>query len=324
LKANDIYERIRNEVHSTIIGYDEILEDYVICLSAGGHILLEGVPGVAKTTLAKTISGVIGLSFKRIQFTQDLLPSDITGHYFFNQKKQEFEFRKGPVFANVVLADEINRAPSKTQSALLEAMEEKQVTVEGNTFGLQEPFMVIATINPIEHEGVYTLPEAQLDRFMIKSKMGYLPIEQELDMLSLKNRAWKEGKSGSVNMEIFPHLLSEIKACHADEVVLTYIRDIIVETRKDESLSIGASPRAGELLLYASKAKAILAGRSYVIPDDVKAMARKVLPHRMILNLESELEGATTAVILERVLNRIPVLKRPQTPHQHRSVARGA
>jgi len=322
MKAVELYRAVKDEVHRSVIGYDEILEDFLICLSAGGHILIEGVPGVAKTTLAKTMAQTIGLSFKRIQFTQDLLPADVTGHYFFNQKAQEFEFRKGPIHSNIVLADEINRAPSKTQSALLEAMEERQVTVEGNTFRLESPFMVIATINPIEHEGVYALPEAQLDRFMIKSRMDYLPQDQELMLLSHKNKAWKDPGAQRQVQDLFPQLLKEIRECNAEDPVLAYIRDIVVETRKDETILVGASPRAGELLLYASKAKAILSGRNYVVPDDVKSMARKVLPHRMILNLESELEGTSTYMIVERILNRVPVLRK-QTP-MTRTVARSA
>jgi MoxR-like ATPase len=312
MRAEEIHRNVRAGVQENIVGYEEIVTDFLICLSTGGHILLEGVPGVAKTTLAKTISGSLGLAFSRIQFTQDLLPADITGHYFFNQKKQEFEFRKGPIHANVVLADEINRAPAKTQSALLEAMEERQVTVEGTTFKLDAPFMVIATINPIEHEGVYNLPEAQLDRFMIKSKMDYLPLEKELDMLSMKNLHWKDPRPGKGGQPVYQDLVSEIRLCHADELVLTYVRDIVVETRKDPSILVGASPRAGELLLYASKAKAILSGRPHVIPDDVKSMARKVLPHRIIMNLENELEGMTTNMIVERILNRVPVIQRPE------------
>jgi MoxR-like ATPase len=312
MKAIDIYDGVRRTVHENIIGYDDIVEDFLVCLSAGGHILLEGVPGVAKTTLAKTISETLGLKFSRIQFTQDLLPADITGHYYFNQKKQEFEFRKGPVHANVVLADEINRAPSKTQSALLEAMEERQVTVEGTTFKLDSPFMVIATINPIEHEGVYTLPEAQMDRFMVRSQMNYLPQEKELEMLSLKNRNWKDLKVAPRGSPIYPDLAAEIRQCHADELILTYIRDLVIETRKDPNITLGASPRAGELLLYASKAKAIISGRQHVVPDDVKSMARKVLPHRIMLNLENEIEGMTQYMVIERVLNRVPVVQRPQ------------
>ncbi len=305
----EIFRRVKEETSRVIIGYEDIVEDFLICLAAGGHILLEGVPGVAKTTLAKTVSQLVGLNFKRIQFTQDLLPADITGHYFFNQKKQEFEFRSGPIFANVVLADEINRAPSKTQSALLEAMEEKQVTVEGTTFKLHEPFLVIATINPVELEGVYTLPEAQLDRFMIKGKMDYLGKDDELKLLDLKNRQWRGADVEGVRDEVFSILRKEARDCRADPSILRYIRDIITETRTDDKVVLGASPRAGEQVLYASKASAILHNRDYVIPDDVKNVVGKMLPHRLSLSLDSELEGISADLVVEELLDRVEVVK---------------
>jgi MoxR-like ATPase len=308
-RSKEIYERAKAETSKVIVGYEDIVEDFLICLSAGGHILLEGVPGIAKTTLAKTISEVVGLSFKRIQFTQDLLPSDITGHYFYNQKQQEFQFRKGPIFANVILADEINRAPTKTQSALLEAMEEKQVTVEGTTFKLEEPFLVIATINPVEHEGVYTLPEAQLDRFMIKGLMDYLPSKEELRFLALKNKNWRTRKHVPLTEKIYPIMVQEIEECRADVSILTYIRDIIQATRTDDQIILGGSPRAGEQVLYASKAAATISGRNYVIPDDVKGVVRKMLPHRITLSLDSELEGISPENVIGRVLDRVEVVK---------------
>lgn len=308
-RSAEIFRRVKEETSRVIIGYEDIVEDFLICLAAGGHILLEGVPGVAKTTLAKTVSQLVGLNFKRIQFTQDLLPADITGHYFFNQKKQEFEFRSGPIFANVVLADEINRAPSKTQSALLEAMEEKQVTVEGTTFKLHEPFLVIATINPVELEGVYTLPEAQLDRFMIKGKMDYLGKDDELKLLDLKNREWRGADVEGVRDEVFSILRKEARDCRADPSILRYIRDIITETRTDDKVVLGASPRAGEQVLYASKASAILHNRDYVIPDDVKNVVGKMLPHRLSLSLDSELEGISADLVVEELLDRVEVVK---------------
>jgi len=311
--SQGIYESVKKEVGKNIIGYHDIVEDFLVCLSAGGHILLEGVPGVAKTTLAKMISLSTGLSFSRIQFTQDLLPADITGHYYFNQKNQEFEFRKGPIFANVVLADEINRAPSKTQSALLEAMEEGQVTVEGKTFHLKEPFLVIATINPIELEGVYNLPEAQLDRFMIKGKMDYLEKNEELHMLSLKNRDWKRQKVSPVGKDVYTQMRYETERCHADISILQYIRDIVIATRNNELIVLGASPRAGEHMLYASKAHATIHGRNYVIPDDVKYAASKLLPHRLSLSLDSELEGLSKESIVGKVLEGVEVVKRDRS-----------
>jgi MoxR-like ATPase len=304
--SQEIYSKV---VGNSIIGYREVIEDFLICLSSGGHILLEGVPGVAKTTLAKAMSMATGLKFSRIQFTQDLLPSDITGHYYYNQKEQLFEFRKGPVFANVILADEINRAPSKTQSALLEAMEEKQVTVEGNTFNLEEPFLVMATINPVELEGVYSLPEAQLDRFMIKGQMDYLPEDEELEMLKLKNKGWRNIDVKRVGGDIFTVLQREIRKCHAGSSILRYVRDIVTATRGHEMIVLGASPRAGEQMLYASKAHAIIAGREFTIPDDVKYSARKLLPHRMTLSLDSELEGMTASMVIEEILGSVEVVK---------------
>lgn len=309
-RSAKIFNKVKEGTSRVIIGYEDIIEDFLICLAAGGHILLEGVPGVAKTTLAKTMSQLVGLHFKRIQFTQDLLPSDITGHYFFNQKKQEFEFRSGPIFANVVLADEINRAPSKTQSALLEAMEEKQVTVEGTTFKLHEPFLVVATINPVELEGVYTLPEAQLDRFMIKGKMDYLSKDDELKFLNLKNTDWRWSDITVINDEVFSILRQEVLECRADPSIVRYIRDIISETRTDEKVVLGASPRAGEQVLYASKATATLSGRDYVIPDDVKRVVGKMLPHRLSLSLDSELEGITAELVIEKILERVEVVQR--------------
>jgi MoxR-like ATPase len=304
----EIYRTVKEGTSRVIIGYEDIVEDILICLAAGGHILLEGVPGVAKTTLAKTVSEITGLDFKRIQFTQDLLPADITGHYFYNQRTQEFEFRKGPVFSNVVLADEINRAPSKTQSALLEAMEENQVTIEGTTFPLQEPFLVIATINPVELEGVYTLPEAQMDRFMMKGKMDYLDKGEELNLLKLKNRQWKNRNVDPMTGDTYSVLKKEIQHCRADEMILRYIRDIIFETRSDDSIILGASPRAGEQMLYAAKASAVLSGRDHVIPDDVKKISMKMIPHRLTLSLDSELEGFSPELVMERLLKRVKVV----------------
>lgn len=300
----DQFDRVRSEISKVIVGYDEVVDDFLICLITGGHLLLEGVPGIAKTTLIKTFTEVLGLDFERIQFTQDLLPSDISGHYYYNQKKGEFELRKGPVFAQILMADEINRAPPKTQSALIEAMQENQVTIDGNTFELPKPFFVIATRNPIETEGVYPLPEAQLDRFMIKSNMNYLPKDEELEMLHLKNR--------STNVEIEPvgnNIGKEVTGLHKDvytsEAVLKYIRDIILETRSIDELVLGASPRAGEQLLYASKANAVLDGRDYTIPDDVKRLVTKVLNHRVLLSVDAELEGLAEEDIISDIVENM-------------------
>ncbi|MFO8050829.1 MAG: MoxR family ATPase [Thermoplasmatota archaeon] len=311
-ESQRIFNKVLEETSKVIIGYEDIVEDFLICLSAGGHIILEGVPGISKTTLAKTIATVVGLRFKRIQFTQDLLPTDITGHYFYNQKQQEFLFRPGPIFANLVLADEINRAPSKTQSALLEAMEENQVTVEGSTYELKEPFMVIATINPVELEGVYTLPEAQMDRFMMKSQMGYLSSDMELNLLRLKNVGWKDQKANRIEEDVFSILRKEIRACRADDTILTYVRDLVKRTRNDNNVVLGASPRAAEQIIYASKGSAILDGRAYVLPDDVKKVFRKMVPHRVSVALDAELEGKSPENVVEEILASVPVVASPK------------
>jgi MoxR-like ATPase len=299
---------VKTEIGKSIIGYEEQVEDFMICLLTEGHLLIEGVPGVAKTTLSKALASVCGLSYRRIQFTQDLLPADITGHYFFNQRNGEFEVRKGPLFADLVLADEINRAPPKTQSALLEAMQERQVTIEGNTFELPNPFTVIATLNPIETEGVYPLPEAQIDRFMIKSKMDYLTKEKEIDILKLKSAP-----------ELLPQMVlardaildmrSDIGGVHTHPSILDYVEGLSRATRELDELELGLSPRGAIHLLHTSRALAYLHGRSYVIPDDVKFMAHKVIDHRLILSPEAELGGMTKGGITESILTSVPVPK---------------
>lgn len=295
------FDEVRKNVGKVIVGYEDVVDDFLICLMTKGHLLLEGVPGIAKTTLIKTFTEAVGLNYERIQFTQDLLPADISGHYYYNQKTGKFDLRKGPIFAQVLMADEINRAPPKTQSAMIEAMQEKQVTIEGNTFSLPDPFMVIATRNPIETEGVYPLPEAQLDRFMIKSDMSYISKDKELDMLRMKNNSSIE--SVEKVADGFGHdIIGLHDQVHVSEPILKYIRDIIIETRNLEDLLLGASPRAGEQLLYASKARAVLNGRDYVIPDDVKSISHKVLNHRLILSIDAELEEMSKWDVIEEIL----------------------
>jgi len=297
------FEAVKSEVEKVVVGYEEIVEDFLICLLTGGHLLLEGVPGIAKTTLIKAFTRTMGLEYERIQFTQDMLPADIIGHYYFDQKTSSFELRKGPIFAQVVMADEINRAPPKTQSALIEAMQERQVTIEGTTIELPEPFFVIATKNPIETEGVYPLPEAQLDRFMIKADMTYLPSDQELDMLKMKNRG-NDDEVGvnSLGKDFGLQLYKIHEKVHVSKEILEYIRNIVIKTRSIEDLALGASPRAGEHMLYASKAMALIEGRDYVIPDDVKKISRKVLPHRLLLTVDAELEDIRTIDIVNQIL----------------------
>jgi MoxR-like ATPase len=299
---------VRTEIGKSVVGYTDQIEDFLVCLFSNGHLLIEGVPGVAKTTLAKAFAAVCGLSYKRIQFTQDLLPADLTGHYFYNQRTTEFEVRKGPLFADLVLADEINRAPPKTQSALLEAMQEQQVTIEGNSFELPLPFMVLATLNPIETEGVYPLPEAQVDRFMIKSTMDYLDQKQEVDILRLKNAPQIEPKIVLAKDAVIS-MRDEIVEIHAHPSILEYIESLTRATRDVEELDLGLSPRGAIHLLQTSKAHAYLRGRTYVIPDDVKALAHKVIDHRLILSPEAELGGMTRSGITDSILSSVTVPK---------------
>jgi MoxR-like ATPase len=298
---------IREQIGRVVVGYENVVDDLLVCLIAKGHLFMIGVPGIAKTTLAKTFSESTGLSWNRVQFTQDLLPSDILGHYYFNQKNNTFELRRGPVFGEIILADEINRATPKTQSALIEAMQERQVTIEGSTFPLPEPFLVIATKNPVETEGVYPLPEAQLDRFLYSVQMDYLPTEQELKMLHQKNDI-------NVNNEVSLDPISNVKdlvdrhhQVYADKSIVTYIMNIINETRNNNQILMGASPRAGEHMLYAAKAYALIHGRDYVIPDYIKYIAPKILRHRLILSTESEFEGISIEKLIDDIISSIEI-----------------
>jgi len=299
---------VKAEVGKTVVGYDDQIEDFLICLLTQGHLLIEGVPGIAKTTLAKAFSSVCGLSYRRIQFTQDLLPADITGHYFYNQKTGEFEVRKGPVFADLVLTDEVNRAPPKTQSALLEAMQERQVTIEGNTFDLPVPFMVIATLNPIETEGVYPLPEAQIDRFMIKSTMDYLDEKREMDILKMKS-VMERKPSMALSRDAILDMRDDIDEVYAHPSVLQYIETIARATRALDELDLGLSPRGAIHLMQTAKAHAYLHGRTYIIPDDIKDMAHKVIDHRLILSPEAELGGMTRGSLTDSILSSVAVPK---------------
>ncbi len=307
-KVSKICAQVKKEIGNVIVGYEDIVDDFLVCLIAKGHLLIEGVPGIAKTTMAKTFSGITGLAYKRIQFTPDLLPADIMGHYYFNQKENRFDLRKGPLFSQLILADEINRASPKTQSALLEAMEERQITIEGNTFKLPETYMVIATLNPIETEGVYRLPEAQLDRFMYKVVMDYISEDDELKILFRKNHE-SDVPVKSIDGGFISQLSASYKKVYADKSILKYIRDIIIETRNRKELVLGASPRAGEHMLYAAKAHSLVNGSSYVIPDHVKKVAPKILNHRMLLSMDSELEGVTIDKVIDDTLDKVEVPK---------------
>jgi len=299
-------EQIKSVVGKVVVGYEDVVDDLLVCLITQNHMLMLGIPGIAKTTLAKTFSAVSGLSCSRVQFTQDLLPSDIIGHHYFDQKTSSFQLRLGPVFTEIMLADEINRSPPKTQSALIEAMQEKQVTIEGTTLPLPSPFLVIATKNPIETEGVYPLPEAQLDRFLYRVSMDYLKPELELEMLQRKN----DNTSNSVRVvgrDAVKSLIGLHHKIYTDKSILNYILSILEETRHTDKVVLGGSPRAGEHLLYASKAYALIHGKEYVIPDDVKAVTPKVLGHRLLLSAESELEGLSTEKVIDDILRAVEV-----------------
>lgn len=303
--------QIKEEVQKVIVGQDEMIDSLLIGLLCEGHILLEGVPGLAKTTTVNTLAKTLGLGFKRVQFTPDLLPSDIIGTEIYDPKNNEFRVKKGPIFTNLLLADEINRAPAKVQSALLEAMQERQVTIADETFPIQRPFLTLATQNPIEQEGAYSLPEAQLDRFMLKVVVGYNTKEQEVEII---NRV-SEGKFEEVSVVVTPAdmelLKEEMKAVHIDEELKTYIVNLIFATRNpadfgleelEEYIQYGASPRASINLFNASKAYAYMRGRDFVTPVDVAMMAKDVLRHRVIMTYEAEAEGVTSEEVIEKVL----------------------
>ena len=304
-----IASEIMNEVNKVIVGKNQILENIFIALMCDGHVLLEGVPGVAKTHMAKTFAQTLGCTFKRIQFTPDLLPSDILGTYIFDQKTGEFSFREGPVFANIVLADEINRAPPKTQSALLEAMQEKQVTIEGVKHLLPKPFMVLATQNPIEQEGTYPLPEAQVDRFLFKLNVDYPSDEEEVEILKRRTELGNENVKSIASPEILVRMQQIVRSVYVAPEIMEYIRDIVIRSRRNPQILLGGSPRASIVLMEGAKARAALNGRDYVIPDDVKAIAQQSLNHRLILRPEAELEGVSVNRIIASIIgeNEIPV-----------------
>jgi len=304
-----------NEIRRRLIDAGLLIEkEYEIrmliaCLLAEGHALLEGVPGVAKTSMAKAVARLLDLEFKRIQMTPDLLPMDIIGFYVYDQKTGEFRLRKGPIFTNILLADEINRASPRTQSALLEAMQERQVTIEGVTYRLPRPFMVIATQNPIEMEGTFPLPEAQLDRFLVKIETGYPSPKGFRDLLKRIDQIEQglEELKPVVSRNDVVEAMKAVSAVRVDDDVIDYIASIVEATREHPAVKLGASPRAGIAILRLARAWAYLDGRNYVIPDDVKAVAPAALIHRIILRPEYELEGVTTSRVVEDVLKKVPV-----------------
>ncbi|MFX1578615.1 MAG: AAA family ATPase [Promethearchaeota archaeon] len=296
---------IIRECSRIIVGKEDILRDVLIAFLSDGHVVLEGVPGIAKTYMARTFASILGCAFKRIQLTVDTLPADLLGSNVFNQRTGEFWFRKGPVFSNLVLADEINRCPPKSQSALLEVMEERQVSIEGVTRKLPRPFLIIATQNPVEQEGTYPLPEAQLDRFMFRLILDYPTDADEAEVIRRKHL----GEASDLNVLADPasmvRMQNTCRTVFLEEDVINYIRDIVVRTRNDPQILLGGSPRASLVLMNASKARAAMLGRDYVIPEDIRRLSVQTLNHRLILKPEAELEGLTVSRVVTKILGEV-------------------
>jgi MoxR-like ATPase len=313
VSAREAVLRVREEIAKAVVGQDGAVSGLVAALLVRGHVLLEGVPGVAKTLLVKTMAATLALDFKRVQFTPDLMPSDVTGQVIFEQRDGSFRFRQGPAFTNLLLADEINRTPPKTQAALLEAMEERQVSVEGQAHRLPDPFLVVATQNPVEYEGTYPLPEAQLDRFLFKLVVGYPSPEQEQEVLARHDAGMDPHDLGTLGVRAVAGAQDlaegrkEVGGVPVEPRVQAYIVAIAWATRESPSLALGVSPRGATMLLHAAKAWAWLAGRQYVTPDEVKAMAKPTLRHRVQLRPEVELEGVTADGVLDGILASVPV-----------------
>jgi MoxR-like ATPase len=301
-------ENISNNVDNVILGKRQEIQTTLLALLCEGHLLIEDVPGVGKTMLARAIARSIGCSFRRIQFTPDMLPSDVTGVSVFNQKTREFEFRPGPIMAQIVLTDEINRATPKTQSALLEAMEERQVTVDGTTYPMARPFLVLATQNPIEYEGTFPLPEAQLDRFMLRITLGYPDVEHEMHMLDTQRQAHPIDQLQQVvvieDLQAAQRIVTEV---YVDDLIKEYIVALVNATRKHPDIYLGASPRGSLALYKTTRARAAVLGRDYVIPDDIKAMADPALAHRMIVSPSARIKNVDSRAVLKEILDSVPV-----------------
>ena len=300
-------ENTQASVKQVVVGLEFVTDQLLMALIAGGHVLLEGVPGTAKTTLCRTFSTVLGIHFERVQFTPDLLPSDVTGTQVLDRQSSDFVLRKGPVFCQLLLADELNRAPARTQSSLLEAMQERQVTIEGKTLPLPEPFLVLATQNPIEQEGVYRLPEAQLDRFLFRVHVGYPERNQEIDMLDLHSRQ-AVSLSSVTGAEEIVSIQRQLDEVYATRELKAYIVDLVRQSRNQTDLLLGASPRAAINLMKAGRAHALLHGRGYMTHEDVQAIALPVLGHRLILRPESEMDGKSVQGVVQQIIQSVPVL----------------
>lgn len=310
-KLREAVAKIKTEMGKVIIGQQDMIELLIISILADGHALIEGVPGVAKTVTAKLLAKTINVDFSRIQFTPDLMPSDILGTAIFNVKTSEFEFKKGPIFSNIILIDEINRAPAKTQAALFEAMAERQITIDGTEYEMAPPFLVFATQNPIEQEGTYRLPEAQLDRFLFKIKVGYPSLEEEVQILESKhNQKSKDVESlieSVLSAKEIAEYQSTIREIIIEDTLMEYIASIVDNTRTNANLYLGASPRASIALMNASKALAAISGRDFVTPDDIKKVAVPILAHRIILTPEREMEGFTAEKVVHQIIESIEV-----------------
>jgi MoxR-like ATPase len=305
------FAKVKEDVGQIIVGQEKMIELLLVAILSNGHVLIEGVPGVAKTLTAKLLAKTLDLDFNRIQFTPDLMPSDILGSSIFDLKKSEFEFKKGPIFSNLVLIDEINRAPAKTQAALFEVMEERQITIDNHTFIMDKPFLVFATQNPIEQEGTYRLPEAQLDRFLFKIQLEYPTAAQEVELLQREHNLQNKDKIAQISASIskqhiidFQHLTKQIIV---ESKLIEYIAKIIIQTRENSFLYMGASPRASIAILNASKGLAILRGRDFVTPEDIKEVAIPILNHRVVVAPEREMEGMTSNDIIQQILDTIEI-----------------
>ena len=310
-KLRDAVTQIKLEIEKVVVGQPEMVELLITAVLTDGHVLIEGVPGVAKTLTAKLMSKIISIDFARIQFTPDLMPSDVLGTSIFNQKTAEFEFKKGPVFSNLILIDEINRAPAKTQAALFEVMEERQVTFDGTTYQMKPPFIVLATQNPIEQEGTYRLPEAQLDRFLFKIDVGYPSLEEETQILNKaierKSAPQLSGVQPILSQELIKVFRQKVKEIHVEPDLVKYIAEIVSKTRQHNALFLGASPRASLAILNSARAFATMQGRDFVQPDDIKKVTYAVLRHRIILTPEKEMEGLGVDEVIKRIIQSVEV-----------------
>jgi len=309
--AGEICRQVVDQVTKVIVGKEQVLEKVMLAVLANSHILFEDYPGLGKTLMARSFAMSMGCEFSRIQFTPDLLPADITGTYIYNVKTSDFELRRGPVFTNVLLADEINRAPPKTQAALLEAMQERQTTLDGKTHPITDPFIVIATQNPIEFEGVYPLPEAQLDRFLLRLRLGYPSRAEEVEILKRRMERATEDTllEPAADGETILALQKTVEGIHVDDDVLGYVTDIVQATRVQRQVEVGASPRGSLAIFKLARARAVFHSRDYVIPDDVKEVAAPALVHRMIMKAESWVKGVDPGHVVEEILKSIPVPK---------------